>query len=143
MIKILMLTNDGAFTMLKYRCLITSLTCRPTGSQDKVELERIISEKHCHLPALDVVTELLIAKPRGCRDVGNFQVIFVQRKIVKDFTFFPVLKSLLPSFSELPQDFKKNCQRKTFDFKMKRKCFDENETAEFGLLCQLDSVVRH
>ena len=26
---------------------------------------------------------------------------------------------------------------------MKRKCFDKNETAEFGLLCQLDSVVRH
>ena len=87
MIKIFMLTNDGAFTMSKYRCLITSLTCRPTESQDKVELERIISEKHCHLPALDVV-KLLIAKLRGCRDVDNFQVIFVQRKIVKGFTFF-------------------------------------------------------
>lgn len=31
--------------MAKYRCLITSLTCRPTESQDKVKLERTISEK--------------------------------------------------------------------------------------------------
>ena len=117
MIKIFMLTNDGAFTMSKYRCLITSLTCRPTGSQDKVELERIISEKHCHLPALDVV-KLLIAKPRGCRDVGNFQVILVQRKIVIGFTFFfPVLKSLLPSFRELPQDFKKTARGKQLTLK--------------------------
>lgn len=82
MIKILILTEDGAFTMSKYRCLITSLTCRPTESQDKVKLEGTISEKHCHLPALDVV-KLLIAKPRGaegngsvgwCRDVGNLQI---------------------------------------------------------------------
>ena len=55
------------------------------------------------------------------------------------FTFFRVLESLLASFSELTQGFPK----KTLGITVKRTCFDERETAEFVLLCQTDSVVRH